>query len=331
MKNRIKLFTHTDLDGIGCSLLFLKNNKISKEDIEYLDYTNINETITEFIYSCEYKNYDKIYITDISVDEDIAETIDYINKNESVQFILYDHHKTALPLNEYNWAKVVVEEDNIKTCGTSLLYHNEFNTIGLEDFVETIRQWDTWDWSIVKDGYKANHLNTLLFIFKRDKFIELCASNDYNVDKIINNELSKCLLEIEGRNKKDYIKRKSQTGVNMVLSIPINNIKREYNVYLVCADKYISELGNTICKKNPEYDLCIMIDLDRRALSYRSVKEDIDCSEIAKYFNGGGHPRTAGSEFLYVSKKNLYDTLFNTIMKTHSGNYAILDDYYNIV
>ena len=28
---------------------------------------------------------------------------------------------------------------------------------------------------------------------------------------------------------------------------------------------------------------------------------------------------------------NLYDTLFNTIMKTHSGNYAILDDYYNIV
>ena len=93
MKNRIKLFTHTDLDGIGCSLLFLKNNKISKEDIEYLDYTNINETITEFIYSCEYKNYDKMTLTNEQIkkfEEDVrnGKNIDieeYLVKEQTIK------------------------------------------------------------------------------------------------------------------------------------------------------------------------------------------------------------------------------------------------------
>ena len=61
---KIKLFTHTDLDGIGNALLLLKYNKISMKDIDYLDYTNVNDAIRQFIKDKKYKEYDIVYITE---------------------------------------------------------------------------------------------------------------------------------------------------------------------------------------------------------------------------------------------------------------------------
>ena len=40
----IKLFTHTDLDGIGCAIL-AKLAFGEEVDIEYCDYDNINEKV----------------------------------------------------------------------------------------------------------------------------------------------------------------------------------------------------------------------------------------------------------------------------------------------
>ena len=326
---KIKLFTHTDLDGIGNALLLLKYNKISMKDIDYLDYTNVNDVIRQFIKDKKYKEYDIVYITDLSINEELAEMINNIKNNN---FILFDHHQSSLPLNKYKWATVQVCQDNgIKTCATTLFYNGVFDTFEDDVLVETIRQWDTFDWVNKEEGYRAQKLNDLLYILGREDFIELCMKSKFDIVTIINNDNSKLLLKIDERNKKEYIENKSKTGVFMKLSIPINKIKREYNVYLVCADKYISELGNSICKNNKNYDLCIMIDIDKKSLSYRSVKEDVDCCEIAKYFNGGGHLRSAGSEFTYISNESIYSSLFDVIMKLYSGNYAIIKDYFNLI
>lgn len=43
----VKLFTHTDLDGIGCAILA----KIAFKncDIEYCGYNDINDNVTDFV------------------------------------------------------------------------------------------------------------------------------------------------------------------------------------------------------------------------------------------------------------------------------------------
>lgn len=65
-----KLFTHTDLDGIGCAILarYVFHDYIH---IEYCDYSSINDKVKKFLN--ERSNFEcSITITDISVSEDLA-------------------------------------------------------------------------------------------------------------------------------------------------------------------------------------------------------------------------------------------------------------------
>ena len=45
---KVKLFTHADLDGIGCGVL-AKLAFGENVDIEYCNYNDINETIAKFL------------------------------------------------------------------------------------------------------------------------------------------------------------------------------------------------------------------------------------------------------------------------------------------
>ncbi len=112
----IKLFTHTDLDGVGCAVLAKLAFK-DEVDIEYCNYDEINEKVLEYINQNDNKI--PIYITDISVKEELAKLLD---KRGNVQ--LLDHHPTALELNKYSWCRVMVEDlSGLKTSGTKMFYH----------------------------------------------------------------------------------------------------------------------------------------------------------------------------------------------------------------
>lgn len=66
---------------------------------------------------------------------------------------------------------------------------------------------------------------------------------------------------------------------------------------VVFADKYISELGNELCKLNRELDYIAIVNMSTRSVSYRTIKDDVDMDMIAKKYGGGGHPKAAGSKF----------------------------------
>ena len=88
----IKLFTHTDLDGVSCEIL----GRIAfREDINVTrcNYGDIDNKVEEFLNNVE--EYNKLFITDISVSKKIADKLNSI----SDKVILLDHHKTALWLN----------------------------------------------------------------------------------------------------------------------------------------------------------------------------------------------------------------------------------------
>lgn len=135
----------------------------SNVDITYCGYNSINYKIKELIESKEYLEYEHIIITDISVNEEVAELINStLPKNSGntidvgdTPFTLFDHHQTALSLNKYWWSNVCVDDENGKCSGTSLFYElmirdyitdycNDYTA--LDKFVETVRRYDTWEW-----------------------------------------------------------------------------------------------------------------------------------------------------------------------------------------
>ena len=178
----VRLFSHTDLDGIGCGILaqlaFGKDNV----EISYCDYDNIDSSVREYL-ETEQDNTIPIYITDIRVNEETAELL---NKRGNVK--LLDHHLTALGLNKYDWCDIVIEDSKgIKTSGTMLFYHwlgmngclsEELdNNKALERFAELVRDYDTWRWSTLgDDGIICKQVNDLLYLYGRDDFVRWCIS-----------------------------------------------------------------------------------------------------------------------------------------------------------
>lgn len=304
----IKLFTHTDLDGVGCAIL-AKLVFGEDVDIEYCDYNNVNEKVKYYLDTND-DSLSYIYITDISVNEETAKLLD-----ERGGVYLLDHHPTALELNKYSWCKVMVEDLNgLKTSGTKMFYHwlgingcldGELeNNKSLGKFAELVRDYDTWRWSTLgEDGFICKQVNDLLYLYGRDRFITWCISEIYdNVFPRLyaSDEL---VLKIKQNEIDEYIKEKDKKMITSSMS--------GYVCGFVFAEKYFSELGNKLCQMHPDIDFVAMIDMDG-TVSYRTVKEDIDLGkDVAKLFGGGGHPKAAGSQFSEEIKLNVIENIFS--------------------
>ena len=88
---KIKLFTHgADLDGVGCSILAYLAFGRKDVDVEYCNYDDVDEKVEELLSNSDLRNlYDKIFITDISINEELAKAIDvWINP---FNVYLFDH------------------------------------------------------------------------------------------------------------------------------------------------------------------------------------------------------------------------------------------------
>jgi oligoribonuclease NrnB/cAMP/cGMP phosphodiesterase (DHH superfamily) len=308
---KIKLFTHTDLDGVGCAILANIVSVVNNIDveIEFCDYNNINNKVNDFLKVIN--NYDKVFITDISVNEEVTEKLDKYND----KVVLLDHHKTANFLNKYKWAHVYetlvidLEIDvYIKVCGAYLFldyliasdYLKNFKFLDtLTDFVEVIREYDVWEW-IEIDNILAKQLNDLLYILGRERFIEEFTEQLLNGKFVINDKLN-FLLELDQEKIDDYIENKNK---NLI----VRDIKG-YNVGIVFAERYISELGSRLMELHPELDFVVIINIDK-TISYRTNKNNIDLGEFAKIYGGGGHPQAAGSPVSDEVKNKIIDMLF---------------------
>lgn len=122
---KIKLFTHTDLDGVGCAVLAYLAFGYKNVDVEFCSYNNINQKVLKFIMSRSLSNsaYYGLYITDLSVSEEVARQIE--KHKDNIMPRLFDHHATALWLNKYDWCQVLENTPmygHLKTSGTELFY-----------------------------------------------------------------------------------------------------------------------------------------------------------------------------------------------------------------
>ncbi|GAB0168573.1 oligoribonuclease [Lysinibacillus sp. CTST325] len=287
-----KLLSHNDLDGVGCGILA----KLAFQDQVKVRYNSISALDREIEYFLDNNEQDTfLFITDLSPNEDNERRLnDYYIATGNVQ--LLDHHKTAFHLNDYEWGKVLIEDEKgYLTSATSLFYQylvthgfiEQKNSI--TEFVELVRQYDTWEWE-KNDNQQARRLNALFFLVSIEEFEEKMLERLKTSEHFDFDEFEKKILKMEEEKIERYIRRKKRELVQTSIG--------EYFTGVVYAESYHSELGNELGKENVHLDFIAILNMGGKKISFRTIHDHIDVSAIAAEFGGGGHQKAAGCSLI---------------------------------
>lgn len=174
----IHLYTHNDLDGVGCGIL-AKCAFGEEAEVRYNSVEGLNVQVQKFLELARQGKvkHEYLYITDLSVNEQNEQELnEYAQSGGKISMI--DHHKTALHFNAYPWAAVTVAyPDGRLASATSLFYEHLMRngflkaTPALDEFVELVRQYDTWEWE-ANGNAQAKRLNDLFYLVSIDEFEE---------------------------------------------------------------------------------------------------------------------------------------------------------------
>lgn len=320
-----KLLSHNDLDGVGCGIL-AKLAFGSEVKVRYNAIASLNREVESFLESDDKETF--LFITDLSVSEENEQRLQqFFQEGGKVQLI--DHHKTSLPYNSYDWGHVVVEgPDGKLTSATSLLY--EFLVIegylkpsgALNEFVELVRQYDTWEWE-KNNNQVAQRLNALFYLMSIEEFEEKMLPRLQTKEHFFFDDFEKKILDMEEEKIHRYINRKRRELVQTQV--------KDYYAGIVYAESYHSELGNELGKEYPHLDYIAILNMGGKKVSFRTIHDDVDVSEIAAKLGGGGHAKASGCAMkeeaykLYVAntfhleplredaKHNRYNLKVNTV------------------
>jgi uncharacterized protein len=288
----IKLFTDIDLDGLGCGVV-AKMAFDDKVDVSYCSHRNLNQRVESYLEEMD-KEDGRIIITDMAVNEAVEKKLAArFKEGQSIKLI--DHHVTALHFNDYEWGYVKPEYDTgKKTCATSLFYDyllekDEIRSHkALEEFIELVRQYDTWEWDET-DNITAKRLNDLFYILNRTEFEEeMIERLTLYPDSFSLTDMENTLLDIEDNKIERYIRSKNRQIVQTYIE--------DYCVGIVHAEQYLSELGNELNKLNPHLDMIALINVGTKKIGLRTIHDHVNVAEFAARFGGGGHPKASGCE-----------------------------------
>lgn len=292
------LITHVDLDGV--SPIILLNLTGVKFEYKSVEITDLDDTLHELIDTDKIKEYEQLYITDLTVPEWAYE---YFKEN-NINIKIFDHHETHLYGNNYPFATVKVNLGDHQTCGTELFYeylkniYPTVNTKKVKQYVDYVTELDTWHFT----SDIPKELDSLKNTYGTKDFI-----------KTITRRLKspKATFEFTAfekkftKLKKAELQRYMEAKEEKMLLYEINGKK----CGVLFAEKNKSELGNYISVNHPELDLVIMLDASSR-ISYRTNRDDVSVSEFATIYGGGGHQKASGSKFDDEDRNKIIEEYF---------------------
>jgi uncharacterized protein len=286
------LFTHNDLDGVGCGIA-ARCAFGDNVEVRYNSVDGLNPEIQRFLERKLHKRKknDMLFITDLSVHEANADRLT-LYEETGAKVKLIDHHKSSLMLNQYPWATVRVAYDDGRLASATSLFFDNLTQQGwirptdtMTEFVEMIRQYDTWEWE-ANDNLQAKQLNDLFFLSSLDEFEEEMTERVKTPGGFSFTEFEQKLLELESEKIERYIRRKRRELVQTFIE--------DRCVGIVHAELYHSELSSELGKENPHLDYIAIMNVGGRKVSLRTIHDTIDVSEIAGQYGGGGHAKASG-------------------------------------
>ena len=292
---KILLFTHkNDIDGIGNAILA----QLAFDEVDYVlcGTFDLTKSIESYYENNTIYNYDRIYVTDLCLEDPILTKIAK-DKKLLGKVRVFDHHKTFLDekYTQHKFIKVQIEDEHGLCCGTSLFYQHlleekflDKNNEAIKEFVELTRQHDTWEWKNIYNNEKTRELSILFDALGYDGYIKLTT------EKLKNREttsfdfdsLERTLID----NRKEQIKQKCEFYADRIFYREILGMKAGI-VFITY--EYRNELAEYFRENKFDMDFTMMIAFDPGVVAYRSVKEGIHVRPVAELFGGKGHEKAA--------------------------------------
>lgn len=334
---RMKHISHLDLDGYSSTIISEVLQKYLPENYMYLETENIlpnrlNGIVAELIQHLD--DWDIVVITDLAINKDLLEMITTCSNPE--KFRIFDHHECDLENLPENIivTKVSPFFPDKLSCATELYYNfiiNDpiFDLIkisglpnALRYFVECVRVYDTYEfWATRNDNeceqyetyVDAPRLNTLFHILEREDFKEYCYEYLINRGFALTRSSPSYpfvgeILKLESNKNKRYVdaalRRLIRTDFNCTVYRQNDVHNLNYHIGVVFAEKNGPVIGNTACELNDDIDFCAVVSNNQ--VSLYTNRPNINVSDIAKIFGGGGHAEAAGLTIPYINA-NVYN------------------------
>jgi len=337
MIKKIGIF-HSDLDGLGCSIVFKAANYYLRENIDYLNFncnigSDVANTVDEILKRKDITNQTIWYFADIVPP---AETLEMLLKNNFIVKI-YDHHKSNKFISSILPSAVILTEpiNGKLESGTSILYEylkmeeeyrikspgkpkinckdNEkmfYNNL-ISYFVDTVRSYDTFEWKDT-NNLDAKKLQILFTLLNPNVFINKYLNKFKNGHTVLFTKTELEFIQARIDNEDSIISNFTEDRI-----YPIN--VKGYKCALImgpCGVNF-SRLGHEFLTKYPSYDFIAQLNLNDMTVGVRTAKDDIDLTcDLDGSISPKGHPKAAGCNLPDEIKTKIVDLIsegFNKI------------------
>jgi oligoribonuclease NrnB/cAMP/cGMP phosphodiesterase (DHH superfamily) len=265
------LLTHTDLDGVGCAVVFgscPEHGPVQLVDNGAID-RQVRETLAARLPNAAEH---EVLVTDHGVDAATADLVDAFVAAGG-RFALLDHHRSSEHLAGRSWATV----DESRSA-TGLLFDRLGRPPAFAEFARLVEDHDLWQH---RDPRSAR-LAALVGLLGTERFLNRFR-DDPRVDL---REGEAVLVETEERRREDYLRRK----VDQARVAEVGGER-----WAICyAEQYQSDLAERLMAELHVAATAI-VNAGKRTVSLRG--RGVDVSGIAERFGGGGHARAAAFTF----------------------------------
>lgn len=285
---KIAILFHGDADGFGSAYaawtaLNHPENELMFKAVQYSEEPPFKELM-------EFKA-EKVYVLDFCYKADMLGDLLYLVPDTMV----IDHHQTSASILQSVYGDTGQFMHNTKYAGCVLTWMHFFPGSYVPPILQYVQDRDLWLFYLEQSKAVNAYIATMPQEF------EVWAAFRLDVAILIGG----ALLEYQQRQVERRLKdvrliecgpsNQSEAWVFGVDVIPL--VDRDDVVYvpIVNATENISELGEAMCKAYPDSPFSISYaDRGNGLRSYSLRSTGFDVSEVAKEFNGGGHPRAAG-------------------------------------
>lgn len=225
-----------------------------------------------------------IILADVSISEQMADKVDQSGAN----VLLFDHHKSAIPLANRKWC--TIEKEN-NACGSKMLfqhmldqnkeqtYYNKW-----KELFDLVDDHDRW----VKNYSESEDLALLHLMIGQSMFIDRFLSHP---TKDLTSE-ERYVINLEKRKMEEEVSEKKRVVQSSIFKKKING--KEYRFGIITGVKYVSTTGDALYS-DPMLNLDCVVMITGATISMRSSKAcELDLSKIAKDNGGGGHKSASG-------------------------------------
>lgn len=275
----MKIFHHNDLDGIMAGTIAYQyfNEKLN-EKIEtiMINYDKEDETLQPLTY----KENEIICMLDYSLSVENIKNIMKTTKN----IIWLDHHKTAI--EKYKEAGLTFEgAQDIKNSGcmlTWMYFHPEQEAPEAVKLIEDFDIWK-WEWKSKTEPFKYS-AEALPQDPKNIKWKNLLESENEDIVRDMIEEGKAITKYINTKNEQNVLESSYQAHFEGYDCIVINQLEKGSQTF----EKF----------DNGDYEVLVIWRYNGEkyivSLYHSQHHKDIDVSEIAKKYGGGGHKGACG-------------------------------------